>query len=39
MPCNLTPDQIIILEGIHGLDPRLLPDHCLPAPSASMRPR
>jgi uridine kinase len=23
---QLTPDQIIILEGIHGLDPRLLPD-------------
>ena len=22
---QLTPDQIIILEGIHGLDPRLLP--------------
>jgi uridine kinase len=22
---NLTPDQIIILEGIHGLNPRLLP--------------
>jgi len=22
---HLTPDQIIILEGIHGLDPRLLP--------------
>jgi uridine kinase len=23
---QLTPDQIIILEGIHGLDPRLLPE-------------
>lgn len=24
---RLTPDQILILEGIHGLNPRLLPDH------------
>jgi uridine kinase len=24
---HLTSDQIIILEGIHGLDPRLLPSH------------